>query len=415
MSMLKHLVHVSFLFVSACAMAQVPSLLLMTNDTAWKSKSMMAFVSGEGGIASNSVDVRFMQKSLLGGHIQRDHIDNLWKNMPENSRVGYAVNAQLELLNFRDTLFGKPNLGLRAALSTHYHGYVAFQPNAFELVYRGNANDDALSTELGPISMQSQAWQKFGFGLFNKKTLSGVTLSLVEGQSYRSLHADQLSLYTSGIGDSLNLQVSGDYFRSDTTRNGWANGSGIGACLDFDYNLLLDNGDGFVGLSVRNLGFVAWNDLSEQYRLNSSLNWEGVDATDWLGGELDSLSLPDWNDSLNTDRVQKTMVKALPATIQLRYLHKWKGNRYWETGVSFKPNAAAVPLVYAGLSHAIGKGLWLSERVSYGGYGGFAIGADVQWLSTNSWFLRAGATQLEGWILPGTGGRSVYFNLGKNF
>jgi hypothetical protein len=59
--------------------------------------------------------------------------------------------------------------------------------------------------------------------------------------------------------------------------------------------------------------------------------------------------------------------------------------------------------------------LWLSERVSYGGYGGFAIGADVQWLSTNSWFLRAGATQLEGWILPGTGGRSVYFNLGKNF
>jgi hypothetical protein len=415
MNMLKHLKLFAFLLIAIYTKAQMPSLLLMSNDTLWKGKSMMALLNGDASIASNALDVDFMRKSLLGGHIEREHIDDLLKNMPEESRVGYAVNVQMELLNFRDTLFGKPNLGMRAALSTHYHGFLGFGPEAFETIYRGNATDAGMRTELGPLSLQSQSWQKFGFGIFNKTTLSGITLSLVEGQSFRSLNVEGASLYTSSLGDSLSVQLVGDYFRSDTTRNGWANGSGIGACIDFDYNLPLKDESGFVSLTVRNLGFAVWNDRSERYLVDTRLDWEGLYVNDWLSGEEDSLAMPQWGDSLNQGRTQLSVVQPLPVSIQMRYLRKWKGSHFWETGFSFSPNRAAVPLVYAGLSHAIGSGFWISERLSYGGYGGIALGFEVQWLSKHSWFLRAGSAQVEGWLLPMSGGRSAYFNVGKNF
>lgn len=403
------------LFTAFAADAQVSSLLLMSEDSIWKSKSMMAFMSGDASIASNAVDVDFMQKSLLGGFIPRAHTEALLSNMPERSRAGFAANAQLDLLNFRDTLFGRGNLGLRATLSTNYQGFIGFRPTLFETVYIGNGNAAGTTTDLGPIAMQTQSWQKFGFGLFSKKTLSGITLSLVEGQSIRSMAIDRAAFTTAAQGDTLALQLEGDYFRSDTARVGWANGSGIGACIDFDYNMKLDDDKALVSVSVRNLGFVAWNSRSEAYRVNSSVDWVGLNVTDWLDAGSDSIGLPSWSDSLQAKRTQATRIKTLPASIQFRYLRKWNGMHYWETGFGFTPNSASVPLVYAGITHAISEHLWISERISYGGYGGFAIGAEVQWLSSKAWFVRAGASQLDGWILSTAGGRSLYVNLGKNF
>jgi len=415
MSMRKCLAIVALVMLSVQVIAQTPTLLLLSSDTLWRSKSIMAFAGADAGIASNAVDWNFMETSLFGGHLQRESINELIDKMPDRARAGYAGNAQLELLNFRDSLFGKPNLGLRAALSTQYSGYASFHPNAFETIYRGNSSDINVPIELGPLAFENQAWQKFGFGVFNKKTLSGITLSLVEGQSYQAADINRAQLFTAAQGDYVSLSLEGDYARSDTTRMGWANGSGIGACIDFDYNTTIQNGRGVVSLAVRNLGFIAWNEQSEQYVLDSQVDWNGLDVTSWLSGVTDTVALPNWNDSLNTRRVQSEVWKPLPASIHLRSVRHWKGNRYLETGCSFSPNKAAVPAVYVGLTHAISERLFISERVTYGGYTGFAIGADVQWLFRSSWFLRAGSSQLEGWLLPSAGGRSVYFNLGKNF
>ena len=415
MSMRKCLAIISLLALSMPVMAQTPALLVLSSDTVWRSKSMMAFVGADASIASNAVDWHFMDKSLFGGHIEREYINDLIYKMPERARIGYAGNAQLELLNFRDTLLGRPNLGLRAALSTQYSGYGAFQPNAFEAVYRGNSGAANASVELGPLAFQGQSWQKIGFGLFNKTSLSGITLSLVEGQSYQAIDMDRAELFTAAQGDYVSLSVGGDYSRSDTTRMGWANGSGMGACIDLDYNAPIQQGKGVVSFAVRNLGFIAWNEQSEQYAIDTKVDWNGLDVTSWLSGEADSVKFPNWIDSLNTSRNQALLVKPLPASFHFRYLRRWKGNRYWETGCSFIPNKAAVPVVYVGVTHAISNRLLVSERVSYGGYAEFALGADIQWLFKSSWFLRAGSTHFEGWLLPTAKGRSVYFNLGKNF
>jgi hypothetical protein len=395
--------------------AQVSSLLLLSPDTAWRSKSMMAFIGGDAGIGSNALDVAFMRKSLLGGHLERDHLKHLAEDMPQQARLGYSAQAQLELYNFRDTLFGNPNLGMRAALSTNYQGYASFTPNLFRTVYLGNSSASGTTLPLGPATAANQAWQKFGFGLFNKTTLSGFTLSLIEGQSYQRLQVNQADLFTSALGDSLTLTTDATYYRSDTTRTGWANGSGLGACLDFDYNFTLQQGKGVVSVSARNLGFVVWNDGSEKYTAQAPVDWYGLNVTDYLSGASDTLSLPDWNDSLQAKRTQGAFVKPLPASVRFRYVRHWKGKNYVETGVGFMPNAVSIPEIYVGYMRSLTNRLLVSGRVVYGGYGGFALGAELQWLSSHSWFVRAGSMQLEGWLLPMAGGRNVYVNLGKNF
>jgi hypothetical protein len=395
--------------------AQVPSILLLSPDTAWRSKSMMAFVGGEAGIRSNALDVEFLGKSILGGHLDRDHLERLAKDMPQHARLGYGVGAQLELYNFRDTLFGNANIGLCAALSTNYQGYASFAPNLFRTVYLGNSATSGTTVPLGPVVGGTQAWQKFGIGFFNKSSLSSFTVSLIEGQSYQSLKVNQADLYTSALGDSLTLFTDACYYQSDTTRMGWANGSGLGASVDFDFNLPLSRGKELVSLSVRNLGFVAWNEKSEKVRAEMPVDWYGLNVTDYLSGASDTLTLPNWKDSLQEKRVNDSFVKLLPASVRLRYVRHWKGNSYLETGVGFTPNAASVPEVYVGYLHSITKRLMLSGRMVYGGYGGFALGAELQWLSSHSWFVRAGSMQLEGWLLPTAGGRNVYLNLGKNF
>lgn len=395
--------------------AQLPSILMMSRDATWRSKNVMAIASGEAGIGSNALDVAFMKKSLLGGRIERDHIERLSDGMPSRSRAGYVGSAQLELMNFGDTLFGNPRIGLRACLSTNYQGYLGFQPNAFRTVFQGNNGQAGSAVDLGPLVMQNQAWQKFGFGLFNKSTLSGFTLSLVEGQSYQSLVIDQLSLFTAAGADSLSLSTSGEFFRSDTLRSGWANGSGIGACIDLDYNLPLSNGKSLFSLTVRNLGFVTWNSESERYSLDGSTAWNGVNVTDWLSGSDEEVMLPSWSDSLNSARTQSSSLKSLPTTVTFRYISRWRKKNYLETGWNLSPNRAWVPQAYVGIAHALNDRLWVSERISYGGYAGFAVGAEVQWLSKNAWFARVGATQLEGWFLSKAGGRNIYLNLGKNF
>jgi hypothetical protein len=168
-------------------------------------------------------------------------------------------------------------------------------------------------------------------------------------------------------------------------------------------------------VSVRNLGFVVWNEASEHYEVNSSIDWNGLNVNNWLNGTEDTLSLPNWQDSLNNGRTLTSFARPLPASIAFRYMKQWKGRHYWETGFSLFPNRVAVPHVYAGLVHALTNRLWISERISYGGYSEFSLGVEVNWLSKNSWFVKAGTSQLEGWLLPMAGGRNVYMNLGKNF
>jgi hypothetical protein len=402
--------------VLACELgAQTPSLLLLGSDTAWNSKDMMILAGGEAGITTNALNVGFLQKSILGGHLEREELKDVYNQLPTLSKIGYSVHSDITFMNFADTLFGNPRLGLKASVSSNYEGFCGFKPNAFSLIYFGNGGLNPGMVDLGEFVYSNQAWQKIGFGLFNKSTLSGFTLSLVAGQSFQSLSIDEAQFYTSPDADSLSLNMDGVYMRSDANRKGLANGSGLGACLDVDLNVPLSDKSALMSISVRNFGFVAWNRKTETRALNDSYQWNGLDVTNWLSGATDTLELPSWVDTIQAPGTMKETLRFLPATFSFRYLERVTAVSYIEAGCNFYSNSVALPLAYAGMMHLLGERFSVGERISYGGYGNFAVGLEVQWLSRNAWFVRAGSAQLEGWLFAKARGRNAFINVGKSF
>ena len=147
-----------FLFlVSASLQAQTPTMLLLGKDTAWSSRGMMIMMGGDAGISTNALNVDFLQKSILGGRFERNELEELYDELPSQSKLGYRVHADVTFMNFADTLFGNPNLGIRTSLSTNYEGFCGFEPKAFGLVYLGNGDLNPGKVDLGELTYSHDA------------------------------------------------------------------------------------------------------------------------------------------------------------------------------------------------------------------------------------------------------------------
>ncbi len=397
------------------SLAQTPSILLLTSDSSFRQSSSMIQLFGNGLTGSNSLDNGFISKSIFGGHLDDAHLDKIYNNMKSQNRAGFLATGGLELLNFSDTIFNKPQWGLRAGFSTNYHGYLSFNRDLYKTIYRGNKSFAGQSVDIGPLVGGYQSWQKFGVGIFNKNHLSSLSISLVAGQQYQSLIVDNAKLYTSNTGDSLSLSYMGDYMRSDSLRKGFANGSGLGLALDFNYNIPLPEQKGLISISIQDIGFISWNKQSRTYKFDSLTKWTGLEANNLFKLDNDSLNLPNLQDSLQYSREAKGFSSVLPASIHLRYSRFFSKKHLYEAGISIWPNRAAVPYLYAGVSHFFGEHFMLSERINYGGYGNFSFGLEAQWMPRGTWLIRVGTNNAEALVSKRTYGVSGLFTFAKFF
>jgi Family of unknown function (DUF5723) len=405
-----------FLFVTTLtSMAQLPSIMLMTPDSSFKQRDALVLLEGQALIGSNTLDNLFFKRIFRGGNLENSHLNAIAERSKGQNRAGFLAGGDLEFYNFRDTLFNRPELGLHVNIGTHYHGGINFSEDLFRTVFRGNKSFAGDTASLAPLSLQYQAWQKFGIGLFNKSTLSGFTLSLVEGQAYNSLIVTEANMYTSLTGDSLALSYNGEYLRSDTSRFGWANGSGVGVALDFDYNLPLKDHKGVISISMRDLGFVFWNKQSQKIQFDSITNWTGLNVDGVFDFATDSLHFPNMEDSIYRQVESRSFFAALPATIHLRYARYFSSHDFYEAGMIMLPNRAAIPMMYAGASHFVGEHFTFSERLYAGGYGRFGVGAEIQWMPKGSWLFRLGTKSLGGLTMSSARSRDIYFSIGKSF
>ncbi len=392
---------------------QTATILLMRNDSSFEKTHSMVDLSSKGYIGANSLDLLFVKKSIFGGKLEDRYLDNIQKESHNTNRAGFLMNGGIDFYNFKDTLLHDSKLGLKISLSTNYHGSLSYTKDLFSLIYRGNSQFKGDTVSPGPLAAQYQAWQKFGVGIFNKKTYTSFTVSLVAGQAFQSLIVRNSDLYTSPTGDSLSLTYGGDYFQSDSAKSGLANGSGLGLCFDFDYNLPLEGNKGFISLSVRDIGFVFWNKQSKQTTFNSSNSFTGVEVNDLFLLNTDSVNFPNLKDSLRYTSSRKAFAAPLPASISMRLCRKFSDKDFYEAGLTIWPNKAAIPFIYAGLSHFVRPNLLFTERLSFGGYGRWGLGAEVQWMPKGSWVLKAGTHNLGGFTMGSSHSRDVYFTIAK--
>ncbi len=395
--------------------SQTPSLYLLNRDSSYRQSSTLIELNAQGLWGSNGLDKSFLRKAIQGGHLTSDHIQSLYDAMNTQNRLGAIGSGGLTLYNFSDTLLNHQQWGMQAGFSTNYHGFVSFNRDLFKTLFIGNKSMAGEKTDLGPFVGGYQAWQKFGVGIFNKTTWSSVMISLVAGQHLESWVLNDLSLYTSALGDSLSLSYIGDYWRSDSLRKGFANGSGIGIALDFRYNLPLADDKGIISIALNDIGFVNWNKRTQQYRFDSTSTWTGIMVDQLFQFNRDSLSLNGLKDSLHYSRTLQKANTMLPLSVHVRYNGAFSAKHLYEAGLSIVPNRAAVPFIYAGLSQMFQSNFLVTERITYGGYGKWGVGIEAQWMPKNQWYFRIGTSNLEGFFLPKSFANSGYLTLAKFF
>lgn len=389
------------------------SILLLSSDTAYRHSHSMIWIGGSGMAGANTVDVGFLKKNIYGGRISDRQLNKLASESALLNRAGFAANANLDFFNFKDTLFGRPLWGLRIGISTNYHAALSYSRDLFKAVYQGNAQFAGDTVQLAPLAANNQAWQKFSVGLFNKHSLTSLSLSLVAGQRYQSLIVPDARLRTTTIGDTISLSYAGDYLRSDSLKRGWANGSGLGLCFDADYNLPIAEGKGAISIALRDIGFVVWNKQSAHFSFDSLTTWTGIDANNIFELSTDTVNMPHLRDSVHYSVEKKAFVATLPMSLHVRFSKFFTPTDYYEIGVSIWPNRAALPLVYLGMNHFIGKHFSFSEKISFGGYGTWGIGAEMQWMPRGTWLFKLGTNHLGGFTTGMAHSRDVVFCMGK--
>jgi len=393
--------------------SQMGSIWFTKYDTL--SRKSWVLLDGCGALGSQVLDNRFADQMLLGGKLDKGHLRSLADRMNEQNGAGMDVCAGLSFWNFSDTIFKKPNLGFMVQIGARYQGSLTFTRDFFEVGFLGNADYAGRTAELGPLNGNLQAWQKFGFGIFNKKTKSYVSLSLIEGQLMQNISLRKGDFFTSATGDSLSLQYNGEYIRSDTARKGLMNGSGVGFCLDAGYNYVVPDGKSWFRFELQDMGLIFWNRATERYQLNGQNSFTGLVIDDINNLSSDSIDVPDFRDSLRYDYSKKRIAMAVQGRISLSFTHRMTSRSYLHFATMILPNRAALPQIRASYAFAVRPSLLTSLVLSYGGYAAAGAGIDIQWMPKGNWYLRAQSGLLTGWLLPKSRGVDLGFTLGKNF
>jgi Family of unknown function (DUF5723) len=401
---------IGFLTLSQSQAQVAPILLFQDSIKPWNS---MIHLQSEFNLGSNSVDMGMMNESVFGGHLEKQQLERQLQRMKSYNRIGGFATSSLQFFNFQDTLWNQPHIGLQAGIHTMYMASAHFSKNLFQLIYNGNAQTDTVP--IGAVRAQFQAYQKFSIGLFNKKNWNSLSLSFVFGQSMRDLQLYNGQLTTSSLGDTLTLSYAGHYHRSDTSMRGIANGAGLGAAVDFDYNLPMANNKGIISISIRDLGFIVWNNQASKFDFNGKSNWTGLETTNYVQNNFDSIALPNFRDSLDYERTVKSIWKPLPTRINFRYLHQLRKGNYYEFGMMLMPGTAALPQIYFGLSQQPFPSLIFSQTINYGGFGGWGVGASIQYLPKKSWYIRLETQHLGGFTMSSARSRQIQLSIAKIF
>jgi len=389
--------------------AQTEALLLFQDSI--KPWNSMIGLHSDNVIGSNSIDMGFLKENIFGGELSANQIQTQIDRMKQVNRAGGYSSSQLLFTNFRDSLFGRPHWGLQAGMHANYTASANFQKDLFTLAYQGNRSNDSL--QIGPMRGVFYAYQKFSVGVVNKKNWNSVTLGIVFGQSMRDLSVYGSALQTSSLGDTLSLSYNGTFQRSDTTMSGIANGSGIGLALDAQYHLPMANEKGLISIALYDVGFAVWNSRSETYEFNGDNQWTGLETSQYLQVPFDSIDLPNFADSIEYNYKRKSILKPLPTRIQFRYLHHLSSSSFYEFGMQIIPGTSALPRIHLGLGQQPFHNLLFTQSVSYGGFGRWGLGAGLQYLPCQSWFISLQTNHLGGFTMSSARSCHIQFTIAK--
>ncbi|MGB0424524.1 MAG: DUF5723 family protein, partial [Flavobacteriales bacterium] len=239
-----------------------------------------------------------------------------------------------------------------------------------------------------------------------------IRLNFINGQQFSKAIVNDADLFTSFIGDSLHLNYQGNWIQSDTALTGFGKGNGVGAAIDLNWNIPLNNDHGVLNISIEDLGLVFWNKQSIHRDADTSFSYIGFDLQGILDSD-DKFVVPVLEDTLGYDSFKAKTEQWLPSTVNVSLKRRNTANDFFEIGMAIRTQQAFIPELYGGYSYFTNSSTLLSANFRYGGYGNLRFGASLEKWLNNEWFIGIGTDDVPGFILNNMKGRSLYLQFSR--
>ena len=287
----------------------------------------------------------------------------------------------------------------------------SFNQDAFNLVFRGNAPFAGTTMRSENLSLNSMSWNQLGAS-FTKQIKSASNnnywfeagVAWVFMREYTRLSMPRAHLFTSGLGDSLNLSYQLDLTSKDKNTLGFYPLS-HGASVNVQFGgMKAKNGHShYWRVSVSDLGLVSLGSAGATYAKDSSLGingWQvpftpyGIDSNASFSNYFDTLL-----NRMNPRRSGLNSLVPLPALLSFSKGVYLSNGRHVFGNLVYRAYPGFIPRVSVGYGKYLGL-FYFGSQLSYGGVNAFDLRTFAACTIKNL-RVRLDINSVEGLLFPG--------------
>lgn len=380
-------------------------------------KGSLTRVSSFNYYSSNAFNNALLDKFLFGGQITTDIKDKVTNGLKRINSLGAEAEQTIEHYNTNFNPIGNPKYGFVASFSDNHFVSSNISSDLFHTIFYGNADRIGDTLDYSFSHLQYMHYQKVGIGIFDKQTLSSLRINYVSGSKQIQGRLSDSFLYSEN--DSISLALQGSGFQTDFANPYFAM-QGHGFSIDLNYNFLFKTKKGsnqVINLKISNLGLIAWNNQTNQYRIDSVTRYNGFDIKDFINQPEDAPSKKyNFIDTLGLRQEKRAIVSTLPIEFAIQKMPVKNSAKKIQAILGFKAILTSdyFPYLFGGVYYAPTDNFSGSTRLSYGGFGGFQWGIDLNYWIKDKVFIGLGTFDMIGNISEKHGfGRSI--NLSTHF
>lgn len=359
---------------------------------------------------STSLTNELTNKFIFGGEINDELSQSTFDNHNDYNRIGGGAYFRMMYKSNAKVLKSKPNWGWMIDVSNEIHVSSDYSSDFIGLALLGNSSFLGESLSFSNSSAEIVHYLSVGAGVHNRKSKNFISLNVILPQNYTQIILDRANLTFSDDGSNVDMRLQGEFLEAATSPYF----KGIGAALNFDFNLPFGNANSFNGImkiTGRNIGAYHLENTTFQ-NVDATISYNGFQINDFTNdSEFASLK-----DTLGVVDSEGSATRLLPGFIQVGKIASLHSNKKIQStfGVRMYTNFIYRPLVYLGLHYQPLDYFSLGTQGSYGGYGNFRLGLYANY-SGEHMMIGIGTEDILGSFLKNQYGQSGLIRLAWKF
>lgn len=374
-------------------------------------------------INSNAITSAFTNAYVFGNFIDKDLKDGSLDKMKDANRLGSAFNGGLYYRHRTENFLGLKNSSYFFSLKERTFFNTDFPKDLFHLYFYGNKPLAGQTADISDFNYRSIQYEQLQFGIMKevqKENLSfgySIALSVLNGQRFLEIKTSRGSLYTQQDAEFIDLNLQLEARESDSTNSSFGATNGIGTSADLEFHFSVE--DNFtIRFSAKDIGFIAWNNKSTSFQVDTNYHFEGVVVNNLLDSiYLDLKSEDDFKNGFIENKKSESFSTSLPIYFNLNFEKTLVPDKWIVTlGTDYFLNSDYLPLVYLKGNYYFNNKTHAGISFQYGGYGGFHTGLYFDKDLGKGYIVSLGSAYIDGYIIPSSStGQGAYATIKKVF